>query len=416
MLPAFWALLFLEEGRWVLRLSSHTEIQIGVLLIDKLSTTLVSLSFLVAIWVNLSSLFSIRQKQLFFLLIRVLICILRYAFLCSTYLSFYLLFEASLFPISLLILGWGYQPERISASFSIILYTMIASLPLLLLFLWLTIEQSMFRFRALSFTSFYRRGELIRLAIIAAFLVKLPIFIVHLWLPKAHVEAPVGGSMVLAALLLKLGGFGLWRCLPLRSSILIMSLVKRFALIGGALISLLCLRQIDVKVLIAYSSVAHIRLVIASILSASLASALASLFMLLAHGASSSALFAGANHLYNLFHTRRIALIRGTLVYAPFFCLFWFLRCVAGIAAPPSFNLVAEIIRVTYFFSSGFSPLTGFALISFLAAAYSLILYAIPLQGQHLAQFIPFKRTSLKERLIIAAHASWFILLIFLIV
>ena len=123
----------------------------------------------------------------------------------------------------------------------------------------------------------------------------------------------------------------------------ITEVLQIISLVGGSLVSFLCLRQLDLKVLIAYSSVAHIRIAIICILQISKSSSYASLLVILTHGISSSAIFAGANEIYKLNHSRNILLSTGILRESPKIALFWFFCCLANMAAPPSINLIAEI-------------------------------------------------------------------------
>ena len=323
------------------------------------------------------------------------------------------MFEASLIPISLIVLGWGYQPERILAVLSIILYTIIASLPLLLIIAY---YRQISTLQLLQVAPLLRlptiSSTIIRATIFTAFLVKFPIFMVHLWLPKAHVEAPVGGSIILAALLLKLGGFGIWRLRRALSSYTYFSLIQSFALIGGACVSFLCLRQTDLKVLIAYSSVAHIRLAIACLCNPSQLAFSASLFILLAHGVSSSAIFGLANLLYLNRGSRRMLLIGGRLRLIPFFSLFWFIVLAANMAAPPRTNLLAEILSVAYLISSARVAGVAFAVCSFLAAGYSLLLYASPSQGQRDSLSLPLNLLTPVRLLFSYIHCVYFILVL----
>jgi len=160
------------------------------------------------------------------------------------------------------------------------------------------------------------------IAIIMAFLIKLPIFLGHLWLPKAHVEAPVVGSIILAAVLLKLGGYGLTRLRVLLGQSSQVNLILSVSLTGSALIGFICINQLDLKVIIAYSSVAHIGLVIGSLLYLTATRVSGAIILMISHGVASSIIFFGGNVLYSRRFSRSIILSKGGLACFPLISFF----------------------------------------------------------------------------------------------
>nr|YP_010502220.1 NADH dehydrogenase subunit 4 [Leocrates chinensis]UXC96465.1 NADH dehydrogenase subunit 4 [Leocrates chinensis] len=369
--------------------SMMTPKSIYFLSLDSLSSPLISLTLWISALMILASTKIITSNQSprpFTFYIMLLNIILILAFLMNNMLSFYIMFELSLIPTLMLILGWGYQPERLQAGMYLMMYTITASLPLLISMMLLYNNNFHLSFSILNWSSPILSHPLIPMwwfMTITAFMVKMPIYMTHLWLPKAHVEAPVAGSMILAGLLLKLGSYGFARVSSMfiwvNSSLT--PFISSLALWGACITSMICLRQTDMKSLIAYSSVGHMGILMAGLMSNSPWGWEGALLMMIAHGLSSSGLFAIANMMYEMTQTRSLYLVKGMLALFPTMTLLWFLLTAANMAAPPTINLLSEIILIasSLFISSSLTP--AIAILSFLGAAYSLILYTSSQHG-----------------------------------
>lgn len=229
---------------------------------------------------------------------------------------FYLFFEVRIIPTLILIMGWGYQPERLQAGTYIFFYTLLASLPIMisLFYFYEGLNSLDYYFLMGDFDLFY-----LYMCVNVVFFVKIPIFFIHLWLPKAHVEAPVAGSIILAGVILKLGGYGLMRLLILflRVGLKVNLIFYVIRIFGGFYVSLICLRQVDIKSLIAYSSVAHMGIVLGGLITLNFWGFYGSLIIMLAHGLCSSGLFCLANISYERLHSRRIFLTKGIINLMP---------------------------------------------------------------------------------------------------
>nr|YP_010954727.1 NADH dehydrogenase subunit 4 [Dorcus rectus]WMW30112.1 NADH dehydrogenase subunit 4 [Dorcus rectus] len=318
---------------------------------------------------------------------------------------FYLFFEFSLIPTLVLIVGWGYQPERIQAGVYLLFYTLAASLPMMVsIFYYYNLNGSLdffFFFSSVGYLMFY-------ICMSMVFLVKMPMYFVHLWLPKAHVEAPVSGSMILAGVMLKLGGYGLMRLMqvmiPLAISVNMIFIV--IGLVGGFFVSLICLRQGDIKSLIAYSSVAHMGMVLGGIMTLNYWGLSGSLVMMVAHGLCSSGLFCLANISYERLGSRSLYLNKGLINLMPSMSLWWFLLSSSNMAAPPSLNLLGEIMLINSLVSWSFFCMIFLSLISFFSAAYSLFLYSYSQHGKLFSGSYSFSLGSVREYLLLFLH--WF--------
>ena len=355
--------------------------------IDSLGYILILLRFWITALVVCS-----RQKVLkennypsLFLLVNIfLLFFLIITFSANDYLLFYIRFESSLIPTLILILGWGYQPERLQAGVYILFYTLFASLPLLVSLIRLYNIRGRL---TLGLVENVSGGVFISciwyVVTVFAFIVKLPIFLVHLWLPKAHVEAPVAGSMILAGVLLKLGGYGLIRVLPLfgEANKNLSWLWVRIRLVGGVVVSLICLRQVDMKALIAYSSVAHIGLVLSGLVVFGWWGVNGAVVVIIGHGLCSSGLFWLANMVYERIGSRSLLIRKGLMNFIPRIALWWFLLRAGNIAAPTTLNLLGEISLIISVVSWRKVSMLSISLLSFFRAAYTLYIFSLRQHG-----------------------------------
>ena len=372
----------------LINFSLDTSIITPLFCLTSLSSPLILLTLLLLPLIILASqkiYLNLQSPQFFIFLLVILTLVLLICFSVSNIFSFYILFELSLIPTALLIICWGYQPERVTATIYLLLYTITFSLPLLLAIINFSSKVLRNSFSLSSFIySSYSSPFLITLCFIFAFLVKLPIFLLHLWLPKAHVEAPVAGSIILAGVLLKLGSYGLLRIIPIAplSQTNLPLLLVTLSLIGAVVTSLICTQQTDIKRLIAYASVAHIGLLLVGTLLLSTWGWTGAILIMIAHGIASSGLFALANYSYIITQTRNIFIIKGLLSFVPAISLWWFIFLALNLAAPPSLNFAREIFLITATLPTIRFSAFPIIIIIILSAAYSIILYTSLNHGQ----------------------------------
>nr|ASY98608.1 NADH dehydrogenase subunit 4 [Haania vitalisi] len=376
---------------------------------DFLSYGLLLLSFWISILMILASYSVYRFNfyyRLFVITILFLLLMLYCTFCSMSMIMFYIFFEGSLVPTLFLIFGWGYQPERLQAGLYMLFYTLFASLPLLLSMMFLYKELN-----NLIFILMYKESYIsmfLYFGMVLAFLIKMPIYMLHLWLPKAHVEAPISGSMILAGVLLKLGSYGLLRIFEflLKVNLMFSMIWMSLSMLGGLFVGFMCLQQLDMKAMIAYSSVVHMGLLIGGLMTLNIWGFSLSLIMMIAHGLCSSGLFCLANISYERLGSRSLLINKGLLSLMPSMTLWWFLLLSCNMAAPPSLNLMGEIGMFNSIVSWMWMLMFILMMISFFSGAYSLYLYSYSQHGYFYSGLFSSMGVYCREYMLVVLH--WF--------
>ena len=346
---------------------------------DILSLNLILLSSFLLVICFLSY-WHIKYKSIFyFYLLTFSLWILINVFSVLDFLFSFIFFEIIVIPMFFLIGIWGSRTRKITASYLLFSYTLFGSI-----FVFISIFDIWLSKGSLSFdfflNSFFleKRQFIIWFLLFLGFSVKVPIIPFHLWLPEAHVEAPTPGSVILAGILLKLGSYAILRFLLgsfsniLYDLIFIILIIAFFSLTYSSIIAL---GQIDIKKIIAYSSIAHMNYSLLGLFSQNLLGFAGSFFMIFSHAITSSALFLGIGVLYDRYKTRLLFYYGGLVTFMPIFAIIYFIYILSNFGFPGTFNFIGEFL-LTYGilqYSSFIVFLSTFSLI--LTLLYSLFLY-----------------------------------------
>jgi NADH-ubiquinone oxidoreductase chain 4 len=344
----------------------------GLSLYFVLLTTFTMPICILASWENVKH--NIKSYMIAFLVLESLLIAV---FVVLDLLLFYVFFESVLIPLFIIVGVWGASADRIRASFLLFLYTLFGSLFMLLAFLVIFYHVGSTDFEVLSLADIsFESQRWLWLAIFLSLAIKTPLLPVHIWLSRAHVEAPVAASMVLAGLILKLATYGFVRVLipflPEATSYF-SPLVQTIAVVTLVYSSLTTLRQTDFKVLVAYSSIAHMSVVVIGLFSNTLQGIEGAILLGIAHGIVSPAMFMCVGGiLYDRYHTRVIRYYRGLTQYMPVFSFLFFLFILGNMSTPLTVNWAGEFMALIG--SIQRSPLIGVAMSSGIvfSAAYSI--------------------------------------------
>nr|ATD51678.1 NADH dehydrogenase subunit 4 [Taharana fasciana] len=383
--------------------------------LDLISFGLVMLCIIILnLMIISSNLIKLDINKGFFLSVSLFLSLMIIMFFSSLNLFLmYVFFELSLIFMIIMLLGWGYQPERLISGFYLLFYTVFSSLPFFLLVLYLYSFSLSFFF---DYLICLNSSFMLYFVFMFSFLVKAPMFMFHFWLPKAHVQASVAGSMILAGLMLKLGGYGIIRFMYMFEVGFNLNSYIFYSLIiwGSVLVSLVCLVQGDMSMMVAYSSISHMGLCLLGLLSMSLFGLVGSYLLMIGHGICSSGLFCLANIFYSRLNSRSFYMIKGMVLFMPSISLYWFLLCSFNMSCPPSLNFIGEVLILSGMIEFWWASSIYFLMISFMGSCFCMYLYLYSQHGMYVYMF-SCSLGEAREYLISFVHVFMLVCLILLV-